>query len=230
MKYSLVILLLVTLVFSVSAREDSPLEMAKATLKAHGGEKFLKMQTMVLRGSGTVTAPGSNQIIPVKFVIVLSNDKYRFDLDGGSFFFFKQIFNGEQAFTSMDGVNVAPVNLVGLPVLAKIEESGFAVSELPEKLKKKKGFRVTAPQGYYTDFVVDEKTSLVKEFSGKYEVNGRTGNTSVEIRKYREVEGVMLPEKYLQLIESGQFSSNADFTAKEILVNIPVDGGVFAQP
>jgi hypothetical protein len=226
-----IILLITVFFFSASARENSSLEIAKDTLKAHGGEKLLKMRTMVLKGAGTVTAPGSNQIIPITFVIVLSNDKYRFDLDGGLVFNFKQIFDGEEAFTSMDGVNVAPINLTGLPLLTKIEESGFVVSELPDKLKnQKKGFRVTSPQGYYTDFIIDEKTSLVKEYGGKYEVNGRPGSTSVEIQKYREVEGVMLPEKYLQRIESGQFSSYGDFKAKEILVNIPVDAGLFAKP
>lgn len=231
MKYILLIFLLITCFFSGMAQDASPLEMAKATLKAHGGENFLKMQSMVLRGTGTVTAPGTIQQIPVKFTIVLSKEKYRFDLDGAAFFLFKQIFNGEQVFTSMDGINVPPIDLVGLPVLTKIEESGFSVSELPEKLKKKKkGFRITTPQGFYTDFVVDEKNSLVKEFSGKYQINGMEGNTSVEIQKYREVNGIMLPEKYLQLFESGQFSSNGNFTAKEMMINMPVDDGVFAKP
>jgi hypothetical protein len=222
------LVLLLLLAFSVSARANTAKEMAKATLKAHGGENLTKMQTLVLRGSGTVTSPGSVQTIPVNFVIVLANERYRFDLNGIPVFNFKQIFNGTVSSTSMDGVNVAPVNLVGLPVLAKIEAEGVVISELPEKLKaKKKGFRVTSPEGFYTDFIIDEKTSLVKEYSGKYEVNGIGGHTAVSIEKYREVEGVMIHEKYSQKIETGQFSSYGEFTAKEILVNTAVSDDVF---
>ncbi len=230
MRSFLLVFLLAIISFNLSAQEVTPLELAKATLKAHGGGKFTQINALAMGGSGDVTQPGGVQVIPITFAIAYTPEKYRFDLNGGTFFTFQQIYNGERVYTSLDGILLPPVNLVGLPMLAKIETEGFAVSNLPEKLKKKKGFRVTSPNRFYTDFVIDEKTSLVKEYEAKYEVNGREATTSVEIKKYRDIEGVMINEKYSQRLEVGQFSSYGNFNAKEIKINGTLTDDVFKIP
>jgi hypothetical protein len=129
----------------------------------------------------------------------------------------------------MAGISLPPMNRLGLPLLTKLDDTGFVVSGLPEKLKKKKGFRITSPEGYYTDFIVDEKTLQVKEYESSYEVNGRTVTTSVAVSKYRDVEGVLLNERFSQRLDMGQFTSYADFKAKEILVNSEVRDDVFVM-
>ncbi len=230
MKKVLMIPLFAIFALCVSAQENPSLEIAKNTLKAHGGEKLVQMKTMVIRGTGTVTQPGGIQIIPVTFAIVLSNEQYRFDLNGAPVFNFKQISDGKTTFSSMEGVSLPPINLIGLPVLAKIGEKGFVVLDLPEKLKKKKGFRVTTADGTYTDFIIDEKTSLVKEYRSTYKVNGREATTVVEIDKYRNVDGAIINEKFSQRLEIGQFSSFGEFNAKEMMVNGKIDGDVFSIP
>ncbi len=202
------------------------LELAKATLKAHGGEKLSQAKTMVLRGSVEVTAPGTTQVLPAAFAIVISGEKYRFDIQS-AFFNFQQISDGQQTSSSMAGISLPPMNRVGLFVLPKIEESGFIVSPLPEKFKKKKGFRLTSPEGYYTDFQIDEKTSLVKEFESSYEIGGRIISTSVAIEKYREVDGFLINEKFSQRLDLGQATAYANFVAKDILVNSEVAEDVF---
>ena len=119
------------------------------------------------------------------------------------------------------------MNQVGLYMLPKIGEPGYVVSALPEKLKKKKGFRVTSPDGYYSDFLIDEKTGLVKEFESSYEFNGRTISTSVAIEKYKEVEGILVNEKFSQRLDLGQATAYANFNARDILINSEVADDVF---
>jgi hypothetical protein len=202
------------------------LELAKTTVKAHGGEKLNKAKTFILRGSVEVTAPGSAQTLPASFALVIAGEKYRFDIQS-AFFNFLQVSDGVNTSSSMAGVSLPPMNQVGLYMLPKIGEPGYVVSALPEKLKKKKGFRVTSPDGYYSDFLIDEKTGLVKEFESSYEFNGRTISTSVAIEKYKEVEGILVNEKFSQRLDLGQATAYANFNARDILINSEVADDVF---
>lgn len=202
------------------------LELAKTTLKAHGGEKLLNAKTTVLRGSVEVTAPGTTQTLPAAFALVIAGEKYRFDIQS-AFFNFQQVSDGVNTHSSMPGISLPPMNLVGLSMLPKIESAGFVVSALPEKLKKKKGFRITSPEGYYSDFIVDEKTSIVKSYESSYTYNGNTISTSVDIEKYKDVEGVLVTEKFSQRLDLGQATAYANFNAKSVLINSEVTDDVF---
>ena len=232
MKRYFVLLAVFLFAFGVQARtgnligDAALLEMAKVTLKAHGGEKLSKAKTMILRGSADVSAPGTSQTLPASFAIVLSGEKYRFDIQS-AFFNFLQVSDGVNTSTSMPGISLPPLNLIGLNILPKIEEAGFTVSVLPEKLKKKKGFRVTSPEGYYSDFIIDDKTNLVKEYESSYEIDGRTVATAVAISKYKDVDGVLITEKFSQRIDIGSISAYATFNAKDILLNSEVSDEVF---
>ena len=104
----------------------------------------------------------------------------------------------------------------------------ICVSALPDK-SKKKGFRITSPEGYYTDFFIDEKTNHIKSYEASYDYNGRKITTSVEIDKMREVSGVFVPERYAQRFDTGQFTIYANFKAKEILVDTEVADDVFTM-
>lgn len=209
--------------------DSTPLELAKATLLAHGGDKFKNAKTIVMRGSVEVTAPNSTQTLPAGFAIIMAGERYRFDISAPPILNFQQISDGQQTYSSMAGVVLPPMNRLGLPMLAKIGEQGFVVSALPEKLKKKKGFRITSPEGYYSDFIIDEKTLQVKEYESSYDFNGHTATTSVSISKYRDVDGVLLNERFSQRLDMGTITSYADFKAKDILVNSEVADDVFVM-
>lgn len=206
------------------------LELAKAVLKAHGGDKFKNAKSIVIRGSADLSAPNSAQTLPAAFSITYAGDKYRFEIQAPPVMNFLQISDGQQTYSSLRGFSLPPINRIGLPLLTYIEEKSFTVSALPEKLKKKKGFRITSPEGYYTDFIIDEKTSQVKEYESSYEANGQTVTTSVAIDKYRLVDDVLLTEKFSQRIEFGQITSYANFKAKDILVNSELTAEVFSMP
>jgi hypothetical protein len=206
----------------------SATEQAKATLQAHGGDKFVNMKTLVIKGSADLTSSVSPQAIPAGFATVFAGVKFRMEIQS-PFFNFSQIFDGEQSYSSI-GTFSMPMDKAGFSLLRKIKEEGYTVSSLPEKMKKKKGFRVTSPEGYYTDFIVDEKTNQVKEYEASYQINGATLTTSVSIDKYREVNGVWINERYSQRLETPQGSFYASFKAKDISVDTEVSDDVFSIP
>jgi len=208
------------------SKTATPLELAKAALAAHGGDKFKNMKTLVVRGTADVSGSPSTTF-PATFAMIYSGEKYRLEISN-PFTPFKQIYDGQQTVSSVAGFSLPPINRLGLPLLPKIEEKDFTVSVLPDAKKKKSGFRITSPEGYYTDFFVDEKTGQVKSYEASYEFNGRTITTAVEIDKVREVEGVKVPERYAQRFETGNLTIYSDFKAKEILVNSNVADDIFS--
>ncbi len=200
-------------------------ELAGKALAAHGGDKFKAMKTLVVSGNVDVTASVMNQAIPATFVTIFSGDKYRLEINN-PFQPFKQVFDGERTETTVaQGFTFPPINRLGLPLLQRLGDEGFIVSELDNK--KKFGFRLTAPDGYYTDFYLDKKTNRVKGYDSSYVVNNREVSTTVEINKYDEISEIIIPRKYAQRFDLGQMTVYAEFSAKEILVNSEVDDKVF---
>ena len=86
---------------------------------------------------------------------------------------------------------------------------------------------MTAPEGFFTDFYVDEKTGQIKGYEASYDISGRNVTTSVEIDKLRTVDGVLLPERYAQRFDTEQMTVYADFKAKDISINSAVADDVF---
>ncbi len=204
-------------------------DLAKAALAAHGGDKLKQMKTLVIIGSVDVTTSAFNQVIPSTFVTIIAGERYNYAINN-PFQPLKQVYDGKQTFSSIQGFSLPPITSLGFPLLPKIGETGYVIAALPEAKKKKVGFRITTPEGYYTDFFVDEKTSQIKGYESSYEYDGRTITTSVEIDKCLSVEGVLVPEKYSQRFDLGQLTAYAAFKAKDIKVNSPVADDVFAMP
>ena len=202
--------------------------LAKLALEAHGGEKLRTMKSLIVRGSADVTASAFNQAMPATFIIILSREKYRIEITH-PFMSLRQAFDGVNTSTTVrSGLTLPPVNRLGFPLLPMIGEPGFVITSLPATKKKQKGFRMTSPDGYYTDFYLNEKTNQIKGYDSSYEIGGRTWTTSVEIDKFRVVDGIVVPEKYAQRFESEQVTVYADFKAKEVLVNSAVENNVFS--
>jgi hypothetical protein len=207
---------------------DAEVALAKLALQAHGGEKLRAMKTLILRGSVDVTTSAFNQAIPATFYVVFAKEKYRFEIMN-PFQPIKQVFDGVNTSTTIrGGMTLPPINRLGFPLLPMIGETGFVITPLPVEKKKKNGFRMTSPEGYYTDFYLDEKTHLLKGYDSSYDINGRIVTTSVEIDKFRVVDGVSIPEKYVQRFDTEQLTIYADFKAKQILLNTEVADEVFS--
>lgn len=203
-------------------------ELAKQAVLAHGGEKLTKMTSLVVRGAVDVTTSAMNQAFPATFVTIFAGEKYRIEI-ANPFQPLKQVYDGTQTSSSLrGGFTLPPINRLGFPLLQQIGKQGFVITSLPDTKKKLKGFRITSPEGFATDFYLDEKTNQVKGYDATYEIDGRTVTTSVEIDKCRLVEGVLVPEKYAQRFDTEQITVYANFKAKEILVNSPIEDAVFS--
>ncbi|MER3632739.1 MAG: hypothetical protein C4325_11775 [Blastocatellia bacterium] len=209
-----------------SLRQDSPEALARAAFEAHGGSKLREIRTLVIRGSVDVTASTFQQAIAGGFSTIISGDKYILDIQT-PFQSIKQIYDGRNTVSSIPGIILPPVTSLGFPMLRRLGEDGVRVGPLPEGKKRQKGFRLTAPDGFYTDFIIDEKTSLIKSFESAYEIGGRTLTTSAVVDRNRVVDGIAIPEKYSQRFDLGQFVAYSDFKAKEILINPKIDESVF---
>jgi hypothetical protein len=202
----------------------TPLELARAALAAQGGDKFKNLKSMMLIGTADLYAPNSTQSIPGKFAIVTAGDKVRIEIDARPVFNFKQIYDGQQSYSSMPGVQMPPASKFGLPVLAKFDQPGYTVSALPDK-KKLRGFRIVDSEGNTTDFFVDPATARVMQYLTPY--NGYTFGT--ENSKFKEVDGVLIPVSFSQRLEMQQGAFFAEYKVKDVKLNQPIGDDVFVM-
>ncbi len=209
-----------------AATVADPMVAAKSTLAVHGGDKLKKMTSLMVKGSVDLNTFG--QAMPGAFSTAISGDKYYFEIN--SVQQLKQVYDGRDTFSSIQGFSLPPVTSLGLPLLARVGDEGYKVTALPSASKIKKGFRVTTPEGFYTDFGSDEKTGRMKGYESAFEISGRIVTTSVEIDEFQTVEGIMIPKKYSQRFDLGPITAYANFKAKEILVNTKIDDSAFAIP
>ncbi len=211
-----------------SAIAVSPTETAQLTFAAHGGEKLKKLQTLLLKGSAELSFQG--QMLPAAFSTAVSGDRYYFEIVT-AVQQLKQVFDGRQTHSSIPGISLPPVTSLGFPLLPRIGDKGYNVSALPEGGKKRYGFRLTTPEGFYTDFIVDEKTNQVKSYESKWlDGSDRAITTSVAIDEFQLVDGLLIPKKYAQRFDLGPITAYASFKAKDIKVNTPIEDAAFAVP
>jgi hypothetical protein len=204
---------------------SSPTDLARAAVQAQGGEKFRSVQNMMLRGSVSLYPPNSIQSIPGSFSIITAGDKLRLEIDARPAIVFKQIFDGQNSYSSMPGVEVPPLTKFGMAVLVKYDQPGYKVSAISDK-KKQRGFRIVDPDGYTTDFYIDATTGRVMSFLLYY--NNFTFGT--DHTKFKEVEGVLVPFSFSQRFEMAQGAFFAEYSVKEVKLNQALAADVFAIP
>lgn len=203
---------------------STPIELARAALAAQGGDKFKHLKSMMLIGSANLYAPNSTQSVPGKFVMVTSGDKVRIDIDASPIFKFKQVFDGQQSYSSMPGIELPPASKFGLPLLGKFDQAGYTVSAIPDK-KKLRGFRIVDSEGNTTDFYIDTATARVMQYSIPY--NGYT--FGIENSKFQEIDGVLVAFSFSQRLDSQQGAFFAEYKVKEAKINPPIGDDVFTM-
>jgi hypothetical protein len=203
----------------------SPIDLARAALAAQGGEKFKSLKSMVLKGSVDLFPPSSTQSIPGGFVWVVAGDRVRLEIDARPQIAFKQIYDGERSYSSLPGVEMPPASKFGLPLLAKFDQPGYTVTALPDK-KKQRAFRISDADGNTTDFFIDPSNGRVMEFLIPY--GGYTFGTLN--KKYKEVDGVLVPVSFTQRLELPMGAFFADYSVKDVKINSPLGDDVFAIP
>lgn len=204
--------------------ESTPKDLARAAFLAQGGEKFRAVQNMMLRGSVQLYPPNSVQSIPGSFSLVTAGEKLRMEIDARPAIVFKQIYNGDQSYSSLPNVSLPPLTKFGLGALARFDQPGYQISATTDK--KKRGFRLVDPEGYTTDYFIDTKTGRVTSFLIYY--NGVTLGT--ENSKFKEVEGVLVPFSFSQKFEMPMGAFFAEFTVKDVKLNQQLAEDAFAIP
>ena len=184
---------------------STPTDLARAAFMAQGGEKFRSVQNMFLRGSVSLYPPNSIQSIPGAFSIVTAGEKLRMEIDARPAIVFKQIYDGQQSFSSMPGVEVPPLTKFGLGALRSYDKPGYKITAIADK-KKQRGFRIVDPDGYTTDFYIDPANGRVMSFLLYY--NGFTFGT--DNTKFKEIEGVLVPFSFSQRFEMPQAQQTVD--------------------
>jgi hypothetical protein len=205
--------------------ETTPKDLARAAFIAQGGEKFRSVQNMMLRGSVQLYPPNSVQSIPGAFSLVTAGDKLRMEIDARPAIVFKQIYDGEQSYSSLPNASLPPLTKFGWGALARFDQSGYQIGALADK-KKQRGFRIVDPEGYTTDYYLDSKTGRVMSFLIYYE--GIVLGT--EIGKFKEVEGVLVPTSFSQKFEMPMGAFFAEFNVKEVKLNQQLGEDAFAIP
>jgi hypothetical protein len=201
---------------------STPLELARAALAAQGGDSFKNLKNMWLTGSVDLYAPNSAQALPGKFSLITAGERMRLDVDARPVFSFKQIYDGQQSYSSMPGVQMPPANKFGLPVLARYDQPGYTVSAIPDK-KKLRGFRIADPEGNSTDFYIDATTGRVMQYLIPF--NGYT--FGIENSKFKEFEGVLVPTSFSQRMEMPQGAFFAEYKVKDVKLNQALGDDVF---
>ncbi|HEU4432770.1 MAG TPA: hypothetical protein VFR51_05195 [Pyrinomonadaceae bacterium] len=205
--------------------KSTPTELARAAFMAQGGEKFRNVQNIVIRGSAQLYPPNSVQSIPGSFSLVTAGPKLRLDIDARPAFVFKQIYDGQNSYSSMPNVEMPPLTKFGLGALARYDQAGYQITALPNK-KKQRAFRIVDPDGYTTDFFIDAANGRVMSFMIYY--GGFTLGT--EHSKFKDVEGVLVPSSFSQKFETPMGAFFAEFSAKEVNINQTLAEDAFAIP
>lgn len=201
---------------------STPMDLARAALAAQGGDNFKNLKSLVLIGEVDLYAPQSSQPVSGKFVMVhASGDRYRLEVSS-PIIQFKQVFDGQQTFSSIPTLNLPNPSRFGMGLLTRFDQTGYNITALPDK-KKQRAFRITGPDGSATDFFVDGLTGRVLQ----YTVPFQGGLFIVEQDNMKEVEGIFVPYKLAQRFETPQGAYIADFKVKKVNVNQPLGDDVF---
>ena len=201
---------------------STPMDLARAALAAQGGDNFRNMKSLVLIGDVDLYAPNSAQSVPGKFVMVYGdNARYRLDVQS-PVVQFKQIYDGQQGYSSIPNLSVLNPSKFGLGLLTRLDQPGYTVTALPDK-KKQRAFRISGGEGISTDFFIDAVTGRVAQFTAPFQ----GGVFAMEQKNLKELDGILVPYTLTQRFETPQGAYFAEFKVKTAKVNQPLGDDVF---
>lgn len=203
---------------------STPVELAHAAYVAQGGEKFRDLKTLILTGTVDVYVPNSTQATPSNFIFINARERLWKEVRS-SVNFVRQIHDGERSYFSLRGLSVPPPGKFGMFVLTKYDQPGYTVTALPDK-DKLRGFRIADAEGNATDFYIDPATARVVRHVAVY----KKLNYGTEYKKWKVMEGLLVPEQFTEGIETPQGTFYGEYTVKEVKINQPVSDDVFAIP
>jgi predicted Zn-dependent peptidase len=223
-----------------SGAKATPADMAEgktrlaATIKAHGGDAFLNVKSIVLKGKGELSDPTGQfpGVLPIETLTItlVSPDKVRADLESG----FPILLGSEGgeggewmilAGTPKEAPAGVSSALNPVKLLRDAYTKNYPVSALPNDAASpnESGYAVTNPEGRLIRVYVDPTTNLAVRMV----LPAKTGDVTVLLGKYKDTQGVQLPGT-LKVIQGNVTYLNLTFS--DMTVNTPVDATIFARP
>jgi hypothetical protein len=203
---------------------STPVELARAAYTAQGGEKFRDLKTLILTGTVDVYVPNSTQATPSNFVFISARERLWKEVRS-SVNFVRQIYDGQHSYFSLRGLSVPPPGKFGMFVLTKYDQPGYTVTALPDK-DKLRGFHIADAEGNATDFYIDPATARVM----RYVVVYKNLNYGTQYKKWKLMDGLLVPEQFTEGIETPQGTFYGEYTVKDVKINQAVNDDVFAIP
>ncbi len=207
--------------------------MLAATVKAHGGDAFLNLKSMVLKGKGELTdptgqLPGAIPIETLTLTIVMP-DKVRADLgagfpiafgtEGGNSAEWLTVAGMEQAAPAGLGSALNPIKL-----LRDAYTQNYPTRPLPKSGNgAETGYVITTDKGVAVRVYVDPATNLATRMV----LPTKTAQVIVLMGSYQTAKGVKIPGTLK--VSQGNMTL-LDLTFTDIAVNTTVDNAIFAKP
>jgi zinc protease len=201
--------------------------------EAMGGKAFLEQRSQISKGTGTLTAPGMPQPMPLQSVVVYevfpAKTRTELGLPMGQMI---QAFDGQVGWVSMMGQvqeqtqQMSQDQYYGLNMLRTFDQAGYEVRPLADAEvdgKKVQVVAVSDPQGHTTRFSIDPENHRVVKTA--FDTPGGTSETVYT--DYRPVAGVQVAHTVTAL-QNG--TPMVELKITEVQVNAAVDEALFKKP
>ena len=204
-----------------------------SSINAHGGDPFLSLKSLVMKGTGELSPPGQELKLPItKASLTFAAGKSRYDLDAG----FVKITIGSNGkdkgwLVSPQGVGDAPPGFADPTELIRNAAHSFAAkdgkfianlaTEIDDSRKGLKGVILTDAAGKAVTLYFDADSGLLRETTA-----GAKG-TGVKLGDYKKSEGLQLPGTIVFSLGGKPFVT---LKLTEYEINKGVDDNLFARP
>ena len=217
---------------AVQGQESDGKARLAAAVAALGGDAFLNLKQVMLKGDGEISPPGQDMKVPIASatLIFAPPGRSRFELNTG---FGDVIFGSDGTnkawLSALGAVHDAPAGL-GDPteLLRRALQKNFEVTALPAFVIKDDGggeampgFAVKDENNRTTNIYLDSKTNLPRR------IMTQSGAIDVILGDYHTTESVKLPG-LLKVTQNGKALLTLKFNAWSI--NQPVDEKLFTRP
>lgn len=207
--------------------------MLAATVKAHGGEAFLNLKSMVLKGKGELTDPTGQfpGAIPIETLTltIAMPDKVRADLGAGIPISFGTEGGNSAEWLTVAGAEQAPPAGLGsalnpIKLLRDAYAQHYAVRPLPKSGSgSETGYVITTDKAVAVRVYVDPVTNLATRMV----LPTKAAQVTVLMGSYQTAQGVKIPAT---LKVSQGNTTLLDLTFTDIAVNTTIDNTIFARP
>lgn len=217
-----------------------------ATIKAHGGDAFLKAKSIELHGKGELTPPNqeADTKLPIEALTITfaAPDKTHMELiTGFGTVLFGAPGGDTKSWLQFGGqTHDAPAGLSSINpnqalLLAAQNEKDYSVRSLPDEImdgkaiktkdgKSLTGFAITDKMGATTRLYAEKETGLLRRL---VVFKGAENDIQILLGDYHKTENVQLPG--MLKVMRGK-TALLDLTFDKFAVNKPVDDSIFASP